>query len=262
MAISYLFRRLEENAAPENFLHHLFTLRPGTPEFAEQADRFRESVTLRWAVGSAPRREAELVEVPEIGFTNQPDTDPSLSSTRAWLASLSEREAMPPRAPVTTSVDEVDSVVAGVRAAQVEWSARPASERRQVLRRVADELMARHGELLVTMAHEAGKTLPEADPEVGEAVDFARWYAERCLGLERISAAEFTPLGVVAVVPPWNFPVAIPCGGVVAALAAGNGVVFKPAPETPRCAEIVAESCSARGGPTCGSSPRPAARTP
>ena len=249
VAISYLFRRLEENAAPENFLCHLFTLQPGTPEFAEQADRFRESVTMRWAVGSAPRREAELVEVPEIGFANQPDTDPSLPSTRTWLASLSDREALPPRAPLTTSVTEVDSVVAGVRSAQVEWSARPASERRQVLRRVADELMARHDELLVTMAHEAGKTLPEADPEVGEAVDFARWYAERCLASERISVAEFTPLGVVAVVPPWNFPVAIPCGGVVAALAAGNGVVLKPAPETPRCAEIVAEACWAAGVP-------------
>jgi RHH-type proline utilization regulon transcriptional repressor/proline dehydrogenase/delta 1-pyrroline-5-carboxylate dehydrogenase len=56
-------------------------------------------------------------------------------------------------------------------------------------------------------------------------------------------------LGVVAVVPPWNFPVAIPAGGVLAALAAGNGVVFKPAPQTPRCAEIVAECCWAAGVP-------------
>ena len=250
VAISYLFRRLEENAAPENFLHHLFTLRPGTPEFAEQADRFRESVTMRWAVGTAPRRGAELVEVPEIGFANQPDTDPSMASTRTWLASLSDRRPAPTATSATTSVAEIDATVAGVRAAQVAWSARPASERRQVLRRVADELMARHDDLLVTMAHEAGKTLPEADPEVSEAVDFARWYAERCLELERVAAAEFTPLGVVAVVPPWNFPVAIPCGGVVAALAAGNGVVFKPASRTRRCAEIVAEACWAAGVPT------------
>ena len=50
-------------------------------------------------------------------------------------------------------------------------------------------------------------------------------------------------------VPPWNFPVAIPAGGVCAALAAGNAVVFKPAPETPRCAEIVAEACWAAGVP-------------
>ena len=60
----------------------------------------------------------------------------------------------------------------------------------------------------------------------------------------------FWPHGVVAVVPPWNFPVAIPTGGVSAALAAGNAVVFKPSPETPRCAEIVAEACWAAGVPT------------
>jgi len=250
VAISYLFRRLEENAAPENFLCHLFTLRPGTPDFAEQADRFREAVTMRWAVGSVPRRGAEPIEVPEIGFANQPDTDPSMASTRAWLATLSDREALPPQTPAVASVAELDAMVAGVRAAQVAWSARPASERRQVLRRVADELIARHDDLLVTMAHEAGKTLPEADPEVSEAIDFARWYAERCLELERVGAADFTPLGVVAVVPPWNFPVAIPCGGVVGALAAGNGVIFKPASRTRRCAEIVAEACWAAGVPT------------
>ncbi|MBC8363842.1 MAG: bifunctional proline dehydrogenase/L-glutamate gamma-semialdehyde dehydrogenase [Actinobacteria bacterium] len=250
VAISYLFRRLEENAAPENFLCHLFTLQPGTPEFVEQADRFSEAVTMRWAVGSKPRRDADPVEVAEIGFANQPDTDPAMAAARTRLASLSGREVLSTQTPAVTTVTGIESAVAGVRAAQTAWSARPASDRRQVLRRVADELMARHDDLLVTMAHEAGKTLPEAVPEISEAVDFARWYAERCTELEQITAAEFTPLGVVAVVPPWNFPVAIPCGGVVAALAAGNGVVFKPASRTRRCAEIIAEACWASGVPT------------
>jgi len=250
VAISYLFRRLEENAADENFLRHLFTLRPGTPEFAEQADRFRESVTLRWAAGTVARREVERVAVPEVGFANQPDTDPALSSTRTWLDDLAGQRPAPVVEPLTTSVGAIDALVEGVRRAQSAWWNRPAADHRQVLRRVADELEARRGELLVTMAHEAGKTFPESDPEVGEAIDFARWYAERSPELGRVDAAEFTPHGVVAVIPPWNFPVAIPCGGVVAALAAGNGVVFKPAPETPRCAEVVAEACWAAGVPT------------
>jgi RHH-type proline utilization regulon transcriptional repressor/proline dehydrogenase/delta 1-pyrroline-5-carboxylate dehydrogenase len=102
------------------------------------------------------------------------------------------------------------------------------------------------------MAHEGRKTFAEADPEISEAIDFARWYAERGIELEALTRSEqavFEPFGVVAVVPPWNFPVAIPAGGVVAALAAGNGVLFKPAQETPRCAEIVAEACWEAGVP-------------
>jgi RHH-type proline utilization regulon transcriptional repressor/proline dehydrogenase/delta 1-pyrroline-5-carboxylate dehydrogenase len=67
----------------------------------------------------------------------------------------------------------------------------------------------------------------EADPEVSEAIDFARYYPSRV-----VDDGDATPLGVVLVVAPWNFPYAIPCGGVCAALAAGNAVILKPAPET------------------------------
>ena len=79
---------------------------------------------------------------------------------------------------------------------------------------------------------DGGKILTESDPEVSEAVDFVEFY--------RRSAAEFGGCpgvrgrgkGVVVVVPPWNFPIAIPCGGVAAALAAGNTVILKPASDT------------------------------
>ena len=75
--------------------------------------------------------------------------------------------------------------------------------------------------------------MTEADAEVSEAVDFARYYARvasrGCSTSCAIAACE--PLGVVVVTPPWNFPLSIPAGGVLAALAAGNAVVLKPAPE-------------------------------
>jgi RHH-type proline utilization regulon transcriptional repressor/proline dehydrogenase/delta 1-pyrroline-5-carboxylate dehydrogenase len=250
VAVSYLFRRLEENSSEENFLHHLFTLLPGTPDFEEQAGSFRAAVADRWNVGDLPRREAEAA--PEGGgrFRNQPDGDPTLPATRRRLGVLAARAFEPARTTLTSTIDGIDVEVAAARAAQAGWAARGASERCEILRRVADELVARHDDLLLAMMHEASKTVAEADPEIGEAVDFARWYAERATELERIDGAEFTPLGVVAVIPPWNFPVAIPAGGTLAALAAGNAVVFKPAPETPRCAEIVAEACWAAGVPT------------
>ncbi|MGH9133458.1 MAG: bifunctional proline dehydrogenase/L-glutamate gamma-semialdehyde dehydrogenase, partial [Ilumatobacteraceae bacterium] len=248
IAIGYLFRRLEENAAPANFLRHLFTLEPGTPEFDEQAERFRTAVGERNAAGTTPRR--THVTPASQGFDNEPDTDPSLAATQRRLGEL--RRAEPHRlvAPLTTSTAEIDRAVDSARAAAPAWSAIGAAERRLILHRVADELAARRGELLVTMMHEGRKTYAEADPEVSEAIDFARWYADRALEieqLERTEAVRFRPLGVIGVVPPWNFPVAIPAGGVLAALAAGNAVLFKPSMETPACAEVIASACWAAG---------------
>jgi RHH-type proline utilization regulon transcriptional repressor/proline dehydrogenase/delta 1-pyrroline-5-carboxylate dehydrogenase len=97
------------------------------------------------------------------------------------------------------------------------------------------------------MINEADKTFAEADGEVSEAIDFARYYGDQALELDSHDGLRFQPLGVMAVIPPWNFPVAIPTGGVMASIAAGNSVIFKPAPETPRCAEIVAEAAWAAG---------------
>ena len=250
VAVSYLFRRLEENSSDQNFLRHLFSLRPGTPEFDEQARLFRAAVSGRWDLADLPRRETEWPASGDGLFRHHPDTDPTLPATRAWVASVSARPFEPAHTPVITTVEALDAEVAMARRAQESWGSRPAVERCDVLRRVADELVARHDDLMVAMTHEASKTWTEAEPEVGEAVDFARWYAERASELERVEGAAFTPLGVVAVVSPWNFPVAIPTGGTLAALAAGNAVVFKPAPETPRCAEIVAEACWTAGVPT------------
>ena len=252
IAISYLFRRLEENTSRQNFLRHLWTLEPGSAEFRAQAERFRTAVSRRWQVEDSPRRLSEPPQVPDDGFDNEPDTDPSLPTTQAWLHEVRAFTPSGVKAPLVTSTDDVDAALAGAREAQPGWASRPAAERRAVLRRVADELSRRRGELLATMSHEGRKTFAEADPEISEGIDFARWYGEMALqtdALGRSQGARFTPLGVIAVVPPWNFPMAIPAGGVLASLAAGNSVLFKPSLETPRCAEIIAEACWAGGVP-------------
>ena len=152
-------------------------------------------------------------------------------------------------APIATSSTEIDRIVGRAEAGHDQWQRRSAGDRRQKLHEVANELAERRGDLVAAMVHEARKTFAQADPEVSEAIDFARYYADRGLDLETPTSASFTPLGVVCVVPPWNFPVAIPTGGVTAAPAAGNAVVFKPAPESVRCAEIVAECCWSAGIP-------------
>ncbi len=95
-----------------------------------------------------------------------------------------------------------------------------------MLLHAADVMSAHRARTIAVMARDGAKTVAEADPEVSEGMDFARYYARAAID------EESTPLGVVVVVPPWNFPYAIPAGGVLAALAGGNAVILKPAPET------------------------------
>ena len=96
---------------------------------------------------------------------------------------------------------------------------------------------------------EAAKTIDQADPEVSEAIDFARYYAGLATELDRVDGARFVPDALTLVTPPWNFPVAIPAGGVLAALAAGSGVVLKPAGPASRCGAVLAEVLWSAGVP-------------
>jgi RHH-type proline utilization regulon transcriptional repressor/proline dehydrogenase/delta 1-pyrroline-5-carboxylate dehydrogenase len=131
------------------------------------------------------------------------------------------------------------------------WQARPRSERQALLHRVADGLAASRGRLLGVMARDAGKTFAEGDSEVSEAIDLARYYADSIPGIAPPSEAErFRPYQTVAVVPPWNFPLAIPAGGVLAGLAAGSAVIFKPAPETVATAWLIAQIAWEAGIPS------------
>ena len=87
------------------------------------------------------------------------------------------------------------------------------------------------GDALWAMAN-GGKILTEGDPEVSEAVDFVEFYRATARRFYEMSSVQTAPCGVVVVVPPWNFPIAIPCGGIAAALAAGDTVILKPASDT------------------------------
>ena len=219
VAISYLFRRLEENASQDHFIRHLFTLTPDSREFADQERRFRQALVDRPLVSDQPRRTQDrsnpefLLE--SVGFCNEPDTDPALPANREWAKAAVARRPDRHHTPMTKAIEEVDQAVARAVSGSQEWASRSAANRRAVLWAVADEFARRRALLGSAMVHEASKTVAEADPEVSEAIDFARWYGDQALHLETIDGANFSPLGVVAVVPPWNFPVAIPAGGVL-----------------------------------------------
>ena len=257
--IAYLVRRLDENTAPENFLRRVFSFRAGTPAFELERDRFLTSLEDRSSVSAEPRRQQDRRTEqrrfgPDDGFANEPDTDFALAANRTWIeAALDADPADSSRTgvPAPPDVAGVDEAVAAAGAAQVAWGAAPLAERRRLLAQVAEVMAAQRGRTVACMAYEAGKAVGEGDVEVSEAVDFARWYAESTRTIEQLrdEGLAYAPLGVVVVASPWNFPYAIPAGGVLAALAAGNTVILKPAPETRRTAWLLAEQLWEGGVP-------------
>ena len=132
------------------------------------------------------------------------------------------------------------------------WQHTPAEDRVRYILRASAEMRRRRFEFCAMMVLEAGKSWAEADGDVCEAIDFMEYYARQMLRIADSSQTlndtpgeelrlEYVPLGVGAVIPPWNFPNAILTGLVAAALVAGNTVVLKPAEQTPLTGYKVAE---------------------
>lgn len=285
-AIAYLVRRLDENTAPDNFLRNVFDLAPGNEVFAAEESRFRQAVAHRHTVSTVPRRtqnrsEASLgrAEIAaEPSFRNEPDTDFSLAQNRRWVADHLT-EWRPPQTAILPCIngksicthnsvfvdftcspfdryevmladrDLVEHAVAVASSAWPVWSTRSSDERARLIDAVGDQISKQRGRILATMAHDAGKSIGEGDPEVSEAIDFARYYAQSARDLDRLDHARHSPLGAVVIAPPWNFPFAIALGGVLASLAAGNSVILKPAPQAVLTGLLVAQCCWDAGIP-------------
>jgi RHH-type proline utilization regulon transcriptional repressor/proline dehydrogenase/delta 1-pyrroline-5-carboxylate dehydrogenase len=149
---------------------------------------------------------------------------------------------------------EVDAALSSARL----WTA-PAEQRAEVLLQAAQWLRERRLEVAALEVRECAKPWPEADADVCEAIDFLEYYARGAVDLaqgapllqppgER-NELRWSPRGVVAVISPWNFPVAIPCGMVAAGLATGNAVVLKPAEQAPGCALVLVRALREAGVP-------------
>lgn len=259
VAIAYLIRRLEEGASRENFMSAVFHLADDPVLFERERGRFEASLRALDRTVPAPHRTqdrtAGVDETPAPGFANTPDTDPAVPANVAWATAILARvpasrlgHDLVERSRPTTA-EALDDVVRRAVDAAGAWAARGGAGRAAVLRRAAVELERRRAELLEVMASEAGKTLDQGDPEVSEAVDFARYYATLAEDLDAIDGAVAEPVRLTVVTPPWNFPVAIPAGSTLAALAAGSAVVLKPAPQAERCGALLAEALWAAGVP-------------
>lgn len=133
---------------------------------------------------------------------------------------------------------QAESAIAAAKAAFPTWQQTPATERSAILRRAGDLMAERRAELSAWMVLEVGKALREADAEVSEAIDFCHYYADEMERLDRGYAYDYPgetnryryfPRGIVVIISPWNFPLAIAVGMTVASLVAGNCTLLKPA---------------------------------
>ncbi|PQD99161.1 1-pyrroline-5-carboxylate dehydrogenase [Mycobacterium sp. EPG1] len=255
VAIAYLVRRLEEGASTENFMSAVFELHSEHQLFARERDRFAASLAAVDDDVPLPNRRQDRrsddpsgAVCPAGAFTNVPDTDPSLPGNRVWARAITDRIAASTAAQdlvdetTVTTAGALEAVIARGLAAGESWGALPGAERAAVLRRAAGVLEACRATLLEVMASETGKTLDQGDPEVSEAIDFANYYAALAEELDDIDGAVAEPVGLTVVTPPWNFPVAIPAGSTLAALAAGSAVIIKPAPQAKRCGSVMVQA--------------------
>lgn len=268
-AVSYLVRRMDENTAPDNFLTHSFNLKPDTEEWEFLSKQFEDAYAMKdHLTHVSPRtqdRNKPYNPVPPADeMKNEPDTDFDLEQNQEWVRRIfarwkksgqDEPEIIPLQIGAETVVCEKrhryldrcqnDEVciceMSQADSAQVEkiieiaatdpagWRKTTLEERHRIMYDAANRLAEMRGDLIGCMCAVTGKTVTEGDVEVSEGVDYARFYTTAMKKFDALEDIEIRSKGTILVISPWNFPCAIPVGGVVAGLAGGNTVILKPA---------------------------------
>ena len=245
--LAYLVRRLLENGANSSFVHQL-------------ADEHVSAETLLASPLAPSTARALPMPLALYGPTrpNSAGVDLACLAQRAPLDAAVASTPVPPMA--MHSAGDVDVAMRRLHAGFDTWSSRPLAERAALLRRAADLLEERLPAYCGLLVKEAHKTLGDTVAEVREAVDFCRYYADQAE--ERLKeqvlpgpTGESNVLrlhgrGVFVCISPWNFPLAIFAGQVVAALVAGNTVAAKPAEQTPLVAQRFVALLHEAGVPT------------
>jgi len=268
-AVSYLVRRMDENTAPDNFLTHSFNLRPNTREWDFLSKQFEDAYAIKDQLSHvSPRtqnRNLPYTPVPPADvLKNEPDTDFDLPQNQEWVRSIFSKwkkdgtdqpEIIPLQIGAETVVCEsrypytdrcqddevcicemsqadsaqVEKIIGIAEADPAGWRKTTLEERHRIMYEAANRLADMRGDLIGCMCAVTGKIVIEGDVEVSEAVDYARFYTTAMKKFAALDDVEMKPKGTILVISPWNFPCAIPVGGIVAGLAGGNTVILKPA---------------------------------
>ncbi|MFN8637880.1 MAG: proline dehydrogenase family protein [Dehalococcoidia bacterium] len=255
--MAYLVRRVLENSSQAGFLLQSRAgaspeelLRPpparalDAPARAEEREGFGRAPAARW---HDPAFRADF----ETALAAARDASPTfvpLEAGRETLPAARQGEVRSPSrptgAPLGTiafaGLEATARAVEVARRGQPAWGVRTAAERGAILLDAARRLEERAHEFAAWIVLEGGRDRADAFAEVEEAIDYLRYYAGEAERLFDAHGATIAPRGVVAVIPPWNFSLAIPCGMTVAALATGNAAILKPAEQTPLIASRLA----------------------
>lgn len=268
-AIAYLIRRLDENTGLENFLRYTFDLKPNSPHWNMQAELFIQACEHIRTPSLTPRRTQNRNVTPSPSthfFENEADTDFSLLHNRLWLKQIAEKwgkntythipsiingkEILPHSLhedvgkgfdpsdlskPLYTytlcDTTHIDEALKTAKSQEPSFQKTSIEKRMEILFACGQIIREKRGDLIGVALADGGKSPLESDPEISEAIDFADYYAHSLKNNMLHKDVEFKPRGTILVAPPWNFPISIPAGGILAALATGNCVLFKPAPE-------------------------------
>ena len=270
--LAYLVRRLLENGANSSFVSQIVDekisidqlIRSPFDTIAEQGIHLHAALPLPRDLYGKGRLNSQGFDLSNENMLQQLQQELNRAAAQQFqTASVVNGKSRPVGAPqqVRNPADHSDIVgsvsfsdaalaqeaAAAAVAAQAAWNGTPAAERAACLRRFAD-LLERHAPALMMLAvREAGKTLNNAIAEVREAVDFCRYYADEA---EHTLPQGSQGVGTIVAISPWNFPLAIFTGEVVAALAAGNTVVAKPAEQTSLIAGYAVSLMHEAGIPT------------
>jgi len=272
--MAYLIRRLLENTANSSFLRQNLENRPIeellappivkeekkflTPDFhfsgAADTDYSEEEVRSKAAQAFQSVRH-------QLGKTYLPLINGEYVDTPEFVDSLNPSNFSEVVGKVgLISVEQAEQAMQAAKAAFPGWRKTPAKQRADILRKAGDLMEERRAELSAWIVLEVGKPVKEADGEVSEAIDFCRYYADEIERLDKgvnydvageTNRYIYHPRGIVVVISPWNFPLAIACGMTVAALVSGNCTLLKPAETssviTAKLTEILIEAGFPKG---------------
>ncbi|NDV59576.1 bifunctional proline dehydrogenase/L-glutamate gamma-semialdehyde dehydrogenase [Bacteroides sp. 519] len=268
-AVSYLVRRLDENTGIDNFLTYSFNLTLHSKEWEFLSNQFAEAYAQKDNVKPTKFRTQNRTQQPEPVadinvFRNEPDTDLDLKPNRMWaLEALKkwETEVRDTNFIIPVQIgnkevitekkkkyydrsrndevcfcevnmatqEQIEEIVQIAEKDDSGWRKTSLENRNKILHKTAEVIGERRGDLIACMSAITGKTFMEGDIEVSEGTDFCRFYPISMQAFEQLESVTYAPKGIILVIPPWNFPFAIPVGGVVAGLAGGNTVILKPA---------------------------------
>ena len=260
-AVAYLVRRFDENTSPENYLAASFSIAGSEEVYLEQEERFLEAIKSRHLVSTRSIRHSTVSKPIGSDFSNIANSDMTNAEVRRRITTEIDKILALNNLKIPLEIDgkeildrktifggdpnnegrewysytiatesDVENVFKVGLDSAIEWNSLGAQEIRNILKKASEIMQEERDHMIAVMTKDGGKTIHEADIEVSEAIDFANYYGHSAI--ENQVFDQSTPLGSVVIVPPWNFPYAIPAGGICAALASGNTVIVKPAPQT------------------------------